>query len=268
MFILPLLCQKCRTQYGEITRKRPRTGQTFVVSPLLCPGCKEMSLIQMREREKSSERKQQNSERMKLNNPMFKAETRAKVASTNSGEEKDVADYAIPLKDIYVRKETSAEMSERMKINNPVFNPDTREKIKATIKQRIATGELVYNRGTTHHLWQGNRDFVNSCRRDLYPAWTFHILEKDKFKCTKCGGSDNLQVHHLKPLRDFVTEVKEKHGIDTFSNMAAEEYQPYVTEVIEAHTLDDGITLCPKCHCEIDEHFFGHGQRRRRKNEK
>ena len=115
--------------------------------------------------------------------------------------------------------------------------------------------EITYVSGPKHHLWKGNRDFNNSCRRDLYPVWVFPILNRDNFTCTECGSSQNLQVHHLKPLRLFIDEIKIKYNISSFTEYSAEELYPYVQEVITMHKLEDGITVCAHCHADIDEMY-------------
>lgn len=249
--IVDLLCLRCNNKIGEVERKR---NVTSVLSRNLCLCCKEISLDRMRERERSADRVTENSIRMKDHNPMFVAATRAKVAATISGKEKSVDEYQTLKKDIV--RETKEEQSIRMRLYNPVFIDGVVEKSVSTKKQRILSGEIKYKRGPEHHLWKGNRDFNNSCRRDLYPKWTFLVLSRDNFKCRECGSTENLQVHHIKPLREFISEVKRRHNMKCFSNMSGEELQPLVNEVVNMHRLDDGITLCARCHDVHDPLYF------------
>lgn len=226
-------------------------------STKLCIECREKYVKQISKRNKSEESRLSNSKRMKKDNPMFNPETRAKAASTITGETKDPNDYVVSNKNKV--KETRQEMSERMKIDNPMFNKKTREKASKTLNEKIASGEIIYPRGVDHHLWKGNRDFNNTCRCQLYPIWTKKILERDNYTCVYCdkhGGY--LQVHHIKPLREFIQEIKNKYNLNSFSKIDSNIWQKYIDEIISNHKLHDGITVCRKCHFLIDEYYREH----------
>ena len=148
------------------------------------------------------------------------------------------------------------EISERLKQNNPMKKEEVIKKCQETFKYRIENGILNYKRGKEHHLYKGNRQFNKACRDKLYDCWIYPILLRDNFKCTKCNNNKNLQVHHIKPLRDIITLVLNKNNINfKSSNFTKEDYENFddlVQEVLNEHTLDDGITVCKICHEKID----------------
>ncbi|MBU1145893.1 MAG: hypothetical protein KJ971_08615 [Firmicutes bacterium] len=81
----------------------------------------------------------------------------------------------------------------------------------------------------------------------LKPSWIFPILKRDDYTCQICNkhGGD-LEVHHLRPyhkIRDAVLESHPKLNPDIF-----EEKRRIAFHIMEDHTLQDGITLCVRCH--------------------
>jgi 5-methylcytosine-specific restriction endonuclease McrA len=81
-------------------------------------------------------------------------------------------------------------------------------------------------------------------------------LERDDFKCTKCGTHEKLQVHHIRPLREIIKFVFAKHNKvyknARFNRENESEFQQLLEEVLNEHRLIDGITLCKTCHEEVD----------------
>lgn len=248
------LCPKCGRIKG--VEKKSKIRKQTINSTTICQTCRQEALAAMAQRSRSLELRQKNSIRMKKYNPMYEAVVRAKAAATATGKETNVEEYLAIKK--HKRKETKEETSERMKNHNPMFDPDVKKKSMQTKKDRLANGEIVYKRGQEHHLWRGNRDFNNSCRSNLYTVWVKEVLRRDKFTCQVCGSEENLQVHHKKPLREFIQIVKDKYSIKTFVDISSELWQPYIDEIIEMHSLDDGITVCRRCHSEIDEQYRGY----------
>jgi 5-methylcytosine-specific restriction endonuclease McrA len=59
-----------------------------------------------------------------------------------------------------------------------------------------------------------------------YDEWREAVFKRDGYKCQKCGSSEKLQAHHVKP---FINN-------------------PHLVVV-----LDNGITLCEDCHRDVDD---------------
>ena len=149
MFILPVVCPRCDGVVHLVERKTKRVEK--IVGAILCDSCKINSLTAMRERERSPKRKQENSSRMKERNPMFSPISRAKMVSTVTGIDVDVDEYLVKKKDLPKPiVETRDERAARMRLNNPMYNELSMAKSRATIQNRIASGELDYLRGPDH----------------------------------------------------------------------------------------------------------------------
>lgn len=81
------------------------------------------------------------------------------------------------------------------------------------------------HRGDKHPNWKGGIAPLNAIMRDCseYKLWRKAVYERDHFTCQDCGGkpSGRLNAHHLK---HFILCPEERYSVD------------------------NGITLCTKCH--------------------
>jgi 5-methylcytosine-specific restriction endonuclease McrA len=236
---------------NAVGRGRARTP--YIVSTKLCDKCKAEYLLKVRERNQSAKTRELNSERMKTKNPMFFAEVRAKVASTNTGIVQDASDYSEP--HIHRVRQTKEEVAERMRTSNPMFDKSLLARRIKTHSDRVNSGRIIYKHGPEHHLWKGNLYFNDLCRNQLYSTWVKPIMERDNFTCTRCGATRELQVHHTTPLRELIAAIGAKRGITSFHGIDQTLQYMYATEVAKLHTLDMGITVCAPCHSIIDNKY-------------
>ena len=154
-------------------------------------------------------------------------------------------------------EESWKESSIRMTKNNPMFNPIIRKKVSLTFRKKIKNGEIKYKNGKDHHLYKGNRGFYSDCRSQLYYKWVRKVLKRDKFICTICETKKNLQVHHIRPFRIITNIIFKKNNIKNIKNINSNTYFYWdlIKQIIEEHHLNDGITVCCKCHGDIDEKY-------------
>jgi 5-methylcytosine-specific restriction endonuclease McrA len=98
----------------------------------------------------------------------------------------------------------------------------------------IERGEKI--RGENHYRWNGGISKLNESIRRMTEnrKWMDAIKERDGV-CVRCGSVDVLESHHLIGLAKLI----EKHGI---TNRDEARNTP------ELWKLDNGITLCQKCH--------------------
>jgi len=101
-------------------------------------------------------------------------------------------------------------------------------------------------RGKYHPLWNGGTSSLSALIRSLpeYKKWTTSVFQRDKYTCQKCKDNglhknNNLCPHHIK---SFAIILKE-------NNIKSLEQ---AVKCKELWNINNGITLCRKCHKETD----------------
>ena len=127
------------------------------------------------------------------------------------------------------------------------------EKFKKKVSS-IKKGVPNYKRRYATVRNRSFKAFRTYCKEILYISWKRPILERDDFKCQKCGSRKNLEVHHLSPFRDILRDVSKKLNLNLskYNEWSVEELNLFREEIIKEHKLEDGITLCKLCHMEED----------------
>lgn len=92
-------------------------------------------------------------------------------------------------------------------------------------------------RGEKHYRWNGGCTKLNISIRLMSEnrKWMDSVKARDKV-CTKCGGNENLESHHIKPLSAII------RALDIQNREEARVHKNVLWD------LDNGITLCQKCH--------------------
>lgn len=134
------------------------------------------------------------------------------------------------------------ENSERMKNNNPMFD---KEISKKSLEHRMKISQCrkrENNMSEDDILWN---EFITPIQEKIrklieYKNWRNKIYERDNYICVSCGYDKGkiLNAHHNKFFCKIITENK----ITTIEE--AKECQ-------ELWDINNGITLCKKCHIEI-----------------
>lgn len=82
-------------------------------------------------------------------------------------------------------------------------------------------------RGKEHWNWQGGISLINDKRDSQeYKKWRLEVYKRDNYKCVKCGSKIKLNAHHIKSWKNYPSLRYE---------------------------LDNGITLCEKCHIKLHQ---------------
>ena len=197
---------------------------------------------------------------MKENNPMFNKDIANKMGNTlrlNYLEKCKKLGIIPNPKRIKVEKpETKEETSLRMRLQNPMFNKETKKKVSETLKRKIQNGEIKYKKNTENPLWKGNRAFNRHIRINLR-KWVKEKFKESNFTCQENGETHcELQVHHIIPLRDIISEFLKKYNTNSIDILKDEILLNKVTDDIVQYHFDHpeiGIVVCPKCHSKLDK---------------
>jgi len=171
--------------------------------------------------------------------------------------------------------EIREKISNKLKGRMPTpMTEETRRKISETKRKQYANGEVtIWNKnipcsdetkkkiseankgnpgywtgiprpdisGENHFNWKDGATSTNILIRNSmkYKEWHRNILERDNFVCQHCGVvGGTLHAHHTFPFADILRFWDIKSLDDAYACR-------------ELWNLDNGITLCKKCHMKI-----------------
>lgn len=101
-------------------------------------------------------------------------------------------------------------------------------------------------------MWRGGTSELSAmCRSRLYREWSFPKMKAAGFKCTACGATGPLEVHH--DVERFSTILQK--GIATLGEPGDDWDRKtcFVDWVSWYHQENDvsGIVLCESCHTDV-----------------
>lgn len=131
-----------------------------------------------------------------------------------------------------ISKKKRSKTMKRFIEENPEF---TKERAKNT-------------RGEKHYNWKGGQTSLNQAIRSLHEIrkWQQVIKKRDK-RCTKCGSKNHLESHHIISVSEM---------IDIYHIKTRED----AVNCKDFWNLDNGITLCRKCHYELEGRTYAENQ--------
>lgn len=80
-----------------------------------------------------------------------------------------------------------------------------------------------------HWNWKNGTSLINDNRDSFeYKNWRKSVYKRDNYKCVNCGSKQKLNAHHIKSWKDY-PELR--------------------------YEVENGITLCEKCHIQYHKDF-------------
>jgi hypothetical protein len=156
-------------------------------------------------------------------------------------------------------KETDERLAKYGKGISDAFTDERKVEYSERMRKNRLDGTVQTLYGPEHSQWNGGVSTIAAMSyssKKLYTEWKFPILVNDEFKCSKCGSTDNLQVHHNDiGMSDIARIVVKSLGIKILdpTNIPHDEKRLIKEHIIQYH-IDNavsGITLCYDCHKEV-----------------
>lgn len=149
------------------------------------------------------------------------------------------------MRELYINKKMSLpEIGKLLGLNSVTVLTGLKQcNIKRRTKKQALSGKSRPNiQGSKNCNWKGGLSgWRKLARGRLNEYFVRPIMERDNFACQWCSSKKNIVVHHdRRSFMQIVNLVKEKcdpADVENFVNM-----------IVNEHSLEDGITICKKCH--------------------
>ena len=111
-----------------------------------------------------------------------------------------------------------------------------------TIEEALTGKPRPASQGSKNHNWKGGLSgWRKLARGRLNEHFVRPIMKRDNFSCQWCGSKKNIVVHHHKrSFMEIVNLIRQQYNEKDIDN--------FVNSIVSEHKLEDGITLCKKCH--------------------
>ena len=105
-------------------------------------------------------------------------------------------------------------------------------------------------KGKESHMYKGMVNIKQLVRSYVQNVWRPKIFERDRYVCQQCKAinNGNLTAHHKKRLSLIVDKIISEYQKDLSSPEHRLELFSLIISNPEINDLNNGITLCEKCH--------------------
>lgn len=128
-----------------------------------------------------------------------------------------------------------------------------RFRLSNKMRQQRLSGNIPTLYGPDSSQWKGGTSSLSAeCHGDsrLYKEWKHPKLVEASFKCTRCGLTKDLCVHHDKErMSSIIHLMVEKFGYDATTSSHELKMQ-VINAITDYHVEHDvsGVVLCKVCH--------------------
>ena len=128
-----------------------------------------------------------------------------------------------------------------------IYNDETLKKIGNASKENQSWKFTLKHklRGKEHPNWKDGRTKLQEKIRKSprYAQWRTEVFQTDNFTCRGCGTKGSLVAHHIKAFN----EILEENKIDSLEK---------ALDCEELWNVNNGLTLCKKCH-KLTDNYLG-----------
>lgn len=163
--------------------------------------------------------------------------------------------------------ETDERVAKYGKSGSETWTEEKRERYSKQMSTLRLDGTIPTQFGSNHSMWKGGTSELSQIIRasgNLYREWRYPILKRDKFCCTKCGRTTELNVHHDKEkfadimhlcIKIYFDATYREYDVSNIPELMWEEKKAIEQTVVSYHLARNisGITLCYDCHGKIHE---------------
>lgn len=112
--------------------------------------------------------------------------------------------------------------------------------------------------GENATAWKGGKLSLNKRVKGALQrkySWFHRVMERDNCECQHCGANKRLDAHHVIPLSSIVKNLMKNKTLLTEAEKI--DWLIIQPEIVDKD-LENGITLCRKCHKKIHKNWSSH----------
>ncbi len=158
----------------------------------------------------------------------------------------------IYMKKLYIdRKMSTTEIAKILGLNTTTIVTGLEQcGIKRRTKAQALRGKPHPSaQGSKSHNWKGGLSgWRKLARGRLNEHFVRPGMQRDNFMCQWCGSKKNIVAHHYR--RSFMEIVNLVRR-----DCNEKDVELFVATIVKEHSLEDGVTLCKKCHDDFHKKY-------------
>ncbi len=154
-------------------------------------------------------------------------------------------------------KETDIRLCQSGKKISESFDNEKRQRYSKMMSKNRLDGTVHTLYGSDHSQWKGGTSAISArCHGSshLFKEWKHPKLVAAGFKCTRCGGTKDLCVHHdVERMADIIHKLVEEFNPDHVDASQVDDWdvESQIVDAVVSYHIENnvsGVVICEACH--------------------